>query len=103
LILNWSSNKLRNDFAAARPTSKQRFRCLDSWYAPIVSLQATKHCLEEKLFHTQLFDTGLETLLKTLLEFGEFSPKAVKALGAKERTGGQGESWRKTLQSSPVV
>jgi hypothetical protein len=36
--------------------------------------KATKRCLEEKLLHTRLFDTGLETLLKTLLEFGEFPP-----------------------------
>jgi hypothetical protein len=36
-ILNRSSNELRNDFAAARPTSKQQNRCLESWYAPIVS------------------------------------------------------------------
>jgi hypothetical protein len=52
----------------------QRNRCLESWYAPIVSSQITKRCLEEKLLHTLLFDTGLETLLKTLLEFGEFPP-----------------------------
>jgi hypothetical protein len=32
-ILNRSSNTLRNNFAAARPTSKQRNRCLESWYA----------------------------------------------------------------------
>jgi hypothetical protein len=36
-ILNRSSNELRNNFASARPTSKQRNHCLESWYAPIVS------------------------------------------------------------------
>jgi hypothetical protein len=30
--------------------------------------------LAEKLLHTRLLDTYLETLLKTLLEFGEFPP-----------------------------
>jgi hypothetical protein len=75
LQFNRSSNELRNDFAAARPTSKQQNRCLESWHAPIVSLQASKRCLEEKLLYTQLFDTGPEMLLKTLLEFGEFPPR----------------------------
>jgi hypothetical protein len=37
LVLNRSSKELRNNFAAARPTSKQWNRCLESWYAPIVS------------------------------------------------------------------
>jgi hypothetical protein len=36
-ILNRSSNELSNDFPAARPRSKQRNRCLESWYASIVS------------------------------------------------------------------
>jgi hypothetical protein len=36
-ILNLSSNDLRNDFAAAWPTSKPKNRSLESWYAPIVS------------------------------------------------------------------
>jgi hypothetical protein len=36
-ILNRSSNELRNDFVAARPTSKQQNRCLESWYSSIVS------------------------------------------------------------------
>jgi hypothetical protein len=36
-ILNRSSNELSNDFPAARPRSKQRNRCLESWYSSIVS------------------------------------------------------------------
>jgi hypothetical protein len=36
-ILKRLSDELINDFAAARPTSKQRNHCLESWYAPIVS------------------------------------------------------------------
>jgi hypothetical protein len=73
-ILNRLSNELRNDFPAARPRSKQRNSCFESWYSSIVAYQATKRCLAEKLLHTGLFDTYLETLLKTLLEFGEFPP-----------------------------
>jgi vacuolar protein sorting-associated protein 13D len=36
-ILNRSSNELRNDFPVARPRSKQRNHCLESWYSSIVS------------------------------------------------------------------
>jgi hypothetical protein len=36
--------------------------CLESWYSPIVSKPATKHCLAKKSLHTRLFDTGLETM-----------------------------------------
>jgi hypothetical protein len=36
-MLNQSGNKLRNNFPAARPRSKQRNCCLESWYSSIVS------------------------------------------------------------------
>jgi hypothetical protein len=74
-ILNRSSNKLRNDFLAARPRSKQRNRGLESLYSPIVSLLILRIGQATNSLHTRLFDTYVETLLKTLLEFSEFLPR----------------------------
>jgi hypothetical protein len=65
-ILNRSSNKKGNNFAAARPTYKQRNRCLESWYAPIFICdfltQVSKRCLKLCL---SLVNSPPELLAKT--------------------------------------
>jgi hypothetical protein len=50
---------------------------LENWYSPISPLQAEFCSLDEKLLTTQLFETGVETPLKTRFIFGESSPSNI--------------------------